>query len=932
MRGQATRAGPKMTAMSSPHLYGRERELAEVGRVLDAARHRGAALVVQGDPGIGKSSVLRYVRDEAAARDFEVLSAAGVPSETGLPFAGLHQMLRPVLDRSEALPDRLRQALLAAFGMADEDAPDRFLIALATLELLADATARRPIVVVADDAQWLDEPSVHVLGFVARRIESDRIVIVSALLSGYDSPLLEAAATTLTLGPLDATSAGALVDADGPTLSATARQRLLSASAGNPLALVELRRSQAVVEVDAEGPLPNLLPLSARLEQAFAARLPDLSPTARRVLLVLAIDERGDLQEALAAAARLEGGPISVDSLAHAVDAGLVVVDGPEVRFRHPLVRSAVHLSASFSERCAAHESLAAVIDTDPDRTTWHRAAAAIGSDERIAHDLEAAAERARHRGAFEVAVAALERAGQLTRDPRLRADRQLRAAELAFDLGRRDLVRRLLASTDRLVLDPINDTRAALVRELVTVPVRGDSVGVASLVDRAMRAAAHGPTDRVPDLLLAAAFRCWWTDPDPDVCERVVEALRSTSKDWTDHRTVAALAITDPMAHGALVMQRVADADRDGLSPADARLLAQAAFAVGDLERAAHLLARAATGLRAQGRLGLLTQVLVLESTTAVHMGRWTLAQTAGAEALRLAQETGQPVWAAGAQVTEALLAGMRGETALANALADQAERTATGIGNRSLLAGIRTARARIALGGGDPERAFHLMAAMFDPADGAFHHLHRVWAIGDLAEAAVQTGHREEARAFTAVVERLALATPSPRTHAALRYARALLADDTEARSRWTEATGAEIAAWPFEQARAWFGHARWLRRHRHLAESRPLLRAARDAFDRLGAVPWAGRVREELRAAGEASSPRPPRSWERLSPQELQIAQLASEGRSNREIGERLFLSPRTVGSHLYRAFPKLGITSRSQLAGVLGDLDAGTSDAA
>jgi ATP/maltotriose-dependent transcriptional regulator MalT len=329
-----------------------------------------------------------------------------------------------------------------------------------------------------------------------------------------------------------------------------------------------------------------------------------------------------------------------------------------------------------------------------------------------------------------------------------------------------------------------------------------------------------------------------------------------------------------------------------------------------------------AASGLREQGRLSVLVQALVLRAWAEIHIGRWDVALPDAEEADRLAQETDQPIWGAGARVALAVLAGLRGDGDTAEAFAVQAERVGLPSGARAVLSVVQLARGLTALGGGHHDDAYAHLRRMFNASDPAYHSMESCWAIGNLAEAAVHSGHRDEARAVIDRLEPLAERTPSPWFHVALRHARALVADDADADARFQAGLEADLTRWPFDRARLLLAYGAWLRRQRRVAESRAPLRAARDGFDALGLVSWGERARQELRASGETSRARTIEASDQLSPQELQIARMAAEGLTNREIGQKLYLSHRTIGAHLRRIFPKLGVASRRHLAAALG----------
>ena len=440
-----------------PELLGRDDELARLYHLVDAIGERGGALVVRGEAGIGKSALLAAARERALQQGATVASTTGTLSEAPLAFAGLHQLLLPLLGRVGLLPDPQRRALETAFGMANGAASDVFLIALATLGLVAERAAEAPLLCVVEDAHWLDRPSAQVLEFVARRVESDPAILLFAVREGLPSSFDEAGLPELRLAGLDEDASSALLDLAPATLPPDLRRRILEEAAGNPLALIEL--PAAAAELGTSAPPSGPLPLTARLEQTFTSRLTNLSADVQRLLLLAALDDVD-----LAALSRAAETSVEPDGLSTAVAAGLGTLESGRFRFRHPLIRSAVEQAATPEELRHAHAALAEALADEPDRAVWHRAAAASGPDEEVALALEAAAERATLRGGGDVAVAAYERSAELTAEPHRRALRLFRAGDLALELGHsRDGVRLLrtaqqtrppyCGARDRLVL-----------------------------------------------------------------------------------------------------------------------------------------------------------------------------------------------------------------------------------------------------------------------------------------------------------------------------------------------------------------------------------------------------------------------------------------------------------------------------------------------
>jgi DNA-binding NarL/FixJ family response regulator len=900
--------------VTASSLVGRESELQMLDQLFDGVHRRGGSLAVTGGPGVGKSVLLLEAAARAADRGILVLQSTGVQSEALLAFAGLHQLLRPVLSRLDRLAAPQRDAIRAAFGMADGLAADFFLTALAALNLLADSATRAPVLVIADDAHWLDRSTRDVLAFIARRLEFEPVLLITASLDGYDSPL-EAGLPALHLEALPAPAAAALLDARAPGLPVAVRARLLDEAAGNPLALVELPIPYTKLGKGAR--VPAWLPLTTRLERAFAARAFDLPAATRTALLVAAVDDGSLLREVLEGSALLVTGHVTIDVLAPAVSARLVEINSTEVRFRHPLMRAAIYQEASISQRQAAHAALADVLRGQPERAVWHRAASILGPDETVAGELDAAAMRAQRRGGTAVAVSALRRAADLS-DGSRRAGRLLHAAELGFEMGWRDLVLSLLAEAELLGLPSAEQERLTWIRESFTDGIPGDAANLRLLAAAAEQAGAGGDTDLALKLLYGAGLRCWWVDPGQAARDQIVAAAERLNVDEGDPRLLVVLAFAAPVGRGTVVIDRLPRLVATARSDVGAvRLAGNAAMAVGAFDLAARFFEVSVAGLRAQGRLGLLARALALQAWSAVHLADLGTAIPAADEARRLAQETMQPLIMATAEAVQAMLAALRGDQEAAEALAAQAERTCVPAGASAVLAAAQLARGLAALGARRPAEALAHLRRLHDRADPAYHAAVRCYMIGDLAEAALRSGDPAGIDVYLQEMEAAARQTLSPSLHAGLRYARALLAGDATAETLFQDALRSDMSASPFLRARVQLAYGERLHQQRQDAAARAPLRAAEEAFNALGVIPWSERARQQLRATGERSRPRTPEARDQLTPQELQIVQMAAEGLSNREIGQMLYLSHRTVSSHLYRVFPKLGITSRAEL---------------
>jgi DNA-binding CsgD family transcriptional regulator len=898
---------------------GREREKRVIRDLVAGIAQRGGALVVIGDPGIGKSALAGLARRFAIRQGLAVLATTGVPAESRLPYAGLHQLLRPLRDGIGDLPLPQRDALLSAFGQGTGRVPDRFLVALAVTDLLTAAAARQPLFLLADDAHWIDPPSCDVLAFLGRRVASAPIVLLATARDGYPVPLLEAGFPELRLQGLGEEAAGQLLDAVAPGLTTAARGEILGMSLGNPLALYELSRQALGADPAAGAPASlGAAPVTRRIEKAFAARWTELPEETRTVLLIAALNEGGTLRETLDAASAICGAPVTTGAVTPAIAARLVDGGPTGLRFRHPLVRSAIEYRAGLEKVTSAHQALAAVM-ADADRRAWHRAGATAGPDENVAAELDEAASRAERRAAISVAITALERAVELSVDPRARNGRLLRAAQLAWELGRPALVDRFAGSVDRAGLDLTERARLALLQENIRTDRTKDAERIRYLVELTRTIAAEGQADLAMDLLMSAARRGWQGTADHQIRLLISQTALELTADPLHPVLLSVLAYATPDIHGPLVRSRLALlAGQASLDPVQLAHLGQAATVLGAFEQSRALLAAVIPQLRAQGRLGLLVRALYNDAASAIYTGQWPEASAAYEECQRLAAETGQPHRVALVKSCAAVVAAMRGDDAEAERLAGEAEQVlVTGSTAAALGRGLA------ALGRRDYDEAYQHLMRLYDPADGAFHYLMRMYHLGDLADAASHSGHRDQARELVAELTASVTGEPGPLLAVSLTFARVMLASDEDAGPLFERALADDLRQWPFYHARLRLEYGGWLRRHRQPAQSRRHLRAARDILDAIGARAWRDRADAELRASGVRARVPEAGRFERLTAQEQQIARMVLAGLSNREIGERLQVSHRTIGYHLYRMFPKLGITSRAELGAVIAE---------
>ncbi|MEU0965794.1 AAA family ATPase [Streptomyces sp. NPDC005917] len=899
-------------------MIGRDQELSVLrGLLADAATGKGSSLLIHGDAGVGKSALLRAVGADASESRFRVLRTSGVETEQWLPFAALQLLLQPAARDAEGLPATHRRTLNDVFG-ATESEPQIFRVGLAVLELLADIAARRPLLLLLDDLQWMDSSSRDVLRFVARRTGDLAILVIGAARTPSPVAYAPGMHPDLSLEPLERTAAAELLDAGAPDLSAPVRALVLERAAGNPLALVELPK--AVPHMPAQ---LDDLPLTQRLEDAFATRTDSASEECRAFLLALAVEPTAPLNRLLDVSSRLRGSTVSLTVVQEAVDADWVTLTGRTLEFRHPLIRSAIYTRASVPDRLATHRALASVLEDMPERQLVHLAASTLGPDEELAARLERFADASQARGKVASAVPALRQAAELVPDARRRTGILIRAAELASEINDRVHTQVLLARADMGELGPLERARLMVVSDKAAFEPEEPHRRIQDMVTTAAAAFDAGGSDIAEDLLWRAAARCFFQDGDAQVRAQAAAELDRWSPDPDLPHVLTVRAYTEPFRHGAEVIERL-----DGITPDrhDGRILhflGSGAMVMGDVTRAARYLTLAAAAWRSQGRLGLLARSLA-GSWPRVYLGQLDRAGEESDEGLALAEETGEWIVWLGVKATAGLVAAVRGEhEAAARAIRElRAHRLFTGMPFVTVMA--QQVDALLALFDGRTTESYEALARAFEPADPHYHSVGRWLLAPDLADAAVAAGTVDQAKELMAELPDLVSSLPSEMMVVAHAYTTAVLAPDDTAEEHYAAGLDALPAGWVLARARLHLHHGRWLRRQRRNVDARNPLRLARDEFARIGAQPWAKMAGEQLRAAGETSGRRVTNSNEQLSAQERQIAELAAQGLSNREIGQRLFISHRTVGAHLYRIYPRLGITSRGKLAAALAAL--------
>ncbi|MER5899688.1 AAA family ATPase [Streptomyces mirabilis] len=920
-----------MTPLGDEWIVGRDHELALLSRLVDAlTTGRTGALLMTGGPGAGKSALLDAAARMARRSGVRVLRCRGSEGESGLAFAGLHQLLRPFLDLAEGLPARQRAALLGVFGLDDgtRTVSDPLLTSLGALTLLSDAAEHGPLLLVIDDTHWLDLGTLDVLAFMARRLEGEPVALLLAARDTAVPAQLDRQIDRLTIEPLDPAAAGRLLDHQPRPPAGRARSRVLEQAAGVPLALVELARA---VARDPAAAHEDALPLTDRLEAIFAADLPELPPATRALLLFAAAAESAELPVILSAA----GDRATPDDWLPAERAGLVRIDADRVRFRHPLIRSAVYRAATYTERHTAHRALADVLVGDPDRRAWHHAAAASGVDEEAARELDDSAARAQRRGGYAAAATALERAARLSPDPTVRAGRLVRAATMAMYAGHPRWVGELSAQVATLTDEPALLAEASLLAGwalAVTTQFAG-SLGFLLPV-------AEAAVDEDPVLTLdalATATTPAYNSGAPEHRENILRIVERVPPQDDETGRLWALAGCDPVRNRAQALELLAATwtaplpkPGSGVDIPLSRLVVSggAAWALDETAEAIRLLGAAMDHLRRSPTSGANATVAQALALALYESGSWTKARAALDEAYGLAAEGGLENVVVGAPVLRATLLALRGDTEEARAAVQRAVHGIDLPNCRSLQVRTHYALGAAALAEGDHAAAYDRFRAVYtrQPEPAPLHFHASDYYLADLVAAAVRTGRAEDARlVLDTARRRLAEGETSARLTAIVHRAEALLAEPDDAERHFTAALADPAGdQWPFERAQVRLDYAEWLRRRRRAVEARPLLAAALEVFERLGTRPWTDRTRAELRAAGVTPASTPAGSADslaELTPQQLQIARLAAAGLTNREIGERIFLSPRTVGFHLYRIFPKLGITSRARLRDAL-----------
>ncbi|WP_275001441.1 helix-turn-helix transcriptional regulator [Promicromonospora iranensis] len=891
-----------------------------VTRLLRAVEEPGGGGTVQllvGDAGMGRTTLLDALARHAGSRGSLVLHAQGSESERTLAFSTLHQLLRPVTDLIEMLPGRQASVLRTATGTgAGAASPDVMATGNALLDLLSDLAAQQPLLLLLDDAHRCDQSSLDTLAFAARRLGGEAVTLLLAAETGHTVRGAERDVPVTVLEPLDDAEASRLLE--GLPVRPTARLSadILEQAAGNPLALTELSRAAALDSAGGQtsaGPLP----LTDELARVFSAGAIGLPHVTRQALLCLAAMDPVDA--AIVPAPTPPG--TAHDAWEPADRAGLILRTDRRVRFRHPLVRSAIYQTAAPDDRRAAHRALAELLHDEPDRRAWHLAASCTGQDAAISELLERTAERARRRGGPASAGKALHRAAELTPHAldsgRLFAE-AARSAVLTGDLA---WVEHLAQAVRTRTEDASLIAAATVQVSRLTVLTARHTTAFARLIQAAARFATTQP-DRALDILADAAVAQFYSGRDSER-HAIYGVLRNIPEhDGQDWLRAWVRIVCDPWddRRTDLRVLRARLAAEKGTRPEQLTYLGIAAWLLDETPEAVDTFDLALDAGQAEAALP--NGLGGAAAWAYLERGRWDEARAVSGRIIITGTAAGLHHAVACATAVDAMVLALQGDVLGARAQAARAVALVDPLESRSVFVYVRRALAAAAAAEGDHDTVYQQLRMAFT-AEGRPLHYHASYAtLADLAAAAVRSEHRREASAIVEASARDLGENVSPRLRGLLHRARGLLADPESAEPHFRAALDDPfLTYWPFERAQTLLDLAEWLRRRRRIAEARAPLAEALETFRRLGAVPWIERARTESRAAGVDLGTSTSDALADLSPQQQEIIRLAARGLTNREIGERLFISPRTVGSHLYRSFPRLGVTARSQLRDVV-----------
>lgn len=905
-------------------MIGRTDEFTALTSAASNISKTGCALVVEGEAGIGKTTLLSAVAQWAGDNGFTVRSCAGVQSQIKVGYAAVHELVHPLLGYADALPTHQRKSLLAAFGMEEHEPPNPLLIGVAMLGLIEEAAAHQPLMLIVDDAQWLDGSSLHVLTFLGRRLSNSPVMLLCAARPSLDGePEGLVSLSRFPLGPVDDdTSRALLAEAvtvrDERTLSDLAERRILAEAGGNPLAIAELAKAVMTSDDHTVLTAATPLPTTRRIERVLLEQLGSLPEPSRQLLAVISAADDVSLGELIDAAHRMGLSEGDLDPLERN---GLITVSDGALRVRHPLIRSVAYRAAGLSQRSAFHRALAEAA-TDPMRAVWQRSAAAYGPDEAIAAELELVADSAQRRGANDEAAAALRRAAALSSSPDRRVRRLVSAIMPAYRAGLTVEAIDILGDAESLATDPTDLFELAFARYTMGITTGVAAPKVSDLVALADRLGANGERVHQTRLLAAAAAQCRMHGLGERDRHVVAEALHSLEHQEDPSIEIALATVEDTKyaRHFRCKSERL----RDQVTGDVTALMSMglAAESVSDLGIAHACWSEAIGVAHAAGAPTIECEALRGSARAQIIAGHLQEATVSAQGALRIATDANLSISTGAAAALLARSHVWRGEIRAAEqALATARQHLPTDT-PLLWLDELAWACGLLALTEHDYQQAFVDLSQMIRDR-GA-----RRWAIADLTEAAVGSRHVGMIGGVIDEIASEATTLGSDHVTMLVQRSRALLAgNDRDAEHHFSAALQYEDAAEqsPLEYARTQLCYGEWLRRRRRIVDARTQLSSALRVFESRGAKPFAQRARGELRAAG-VQLPGHVAAEDlaaELTPQELQIAQLAAAGLSNRQIADRIYVSHRTVGAHLYKIFPKLGITSRNQLRNALGD---------
>lgn len=914
-----------------PGLVGRTAERAVLDRLLSPDTDDVRALVLRGDAGVGKSALLQFAAEEARARRALIFRSVGVETESAIEFSALHQLVQPIMRAVRDYPDEWKRTLERTFGPAGDEPVSAFELSNALLGLLDVATKQSTVLLIVDDVQWIDEASASMLAFVARRIANPAVCVLIAFRSGVESPLERAGLPELLIAPLSDEDSLELLEQTAGTLGFAARRQLLTESAGNPLALLELPKALTPGQRTGGDSLIENLTLSQRLETVFTARFDELADGARWLLLLCALDRTGRMDTIKQAA----GEDWWFPDLVAANTAGIIRLDGDQITFRHPLARSAIAQGANPADRKRAHSRLSVALSAAPDAWAWHRAAAADGPDAEVADALSALARRAFDNGDSRGGLRGILKAIELTPEGPVRDIRSARAAFLANVTGQTDVARRILPSRRRgHRFAPTNgrldetDGYIAASMGFWLVTQDADMDGAATFLLTALRGTRNVTDAWVLELFDLLVLLCLRTGR-ADYWAGLNALLDELGDDVPEAIALTRDGLGDPArtAHG--FAGRIADFREraSGAEPWQLMWMAACSVYVDDLPAWRGQIRRVIQEEELGGSLASFMTALVLSSLDGLAAGEWSTAKAEAERGLETAERLGFAANVGDYRSILATISARQGDYPSARTQIGLVQGWALPHGFRHNRDWALFGSAQIEMAQQNYDEAYGLLIGISPAGELAPYQPVALMAFLDTVAAAWKSARPDQARSHVAAGHDADLGTVSPRLAFHLAASDAIVSPPPGKAALFDKALASPgISQWPFDEARIRLHYGSWLRTEGDVLSARPQLQAASRIFDRLGANPWRERAKEELEKSADRGDRIVSGAFALLTPQETRIAVLASEGRSNNDIAALLFLSPRTVASHLYKIFPKLGVTSRAGLHLKL-DSDAG-----